>query len=156
LDDAVAAIPSSHKWTVANVFHSDNGQAVADALTARTCLSVSDGSFKDMRSTSGFLLEGPAGEEGRIYGTNAVRGARLDQDSYRGELGGIVGVLQVIKGIVQVHQVTRGKIRLGLDGKGALDQAGLSEPVRPSDRSFDLLAEIRSICVRLPVQVEFF
>jgi hypothetical protein len=80
LDDAVAAIPSSHKWTVANVFHSDNGQAVADM--AGTCLSVSDGSFKDMRSTSGFLLEGPAGEERRIYGTIAVPGARLDQDSY--------------------------------------------------------------------------
>jgi hypothetical protein len=67
-----------------------------------------------------------------------------------------MGVLQVIKCIVQVHHVTRGKIRLGLDGKGALDQAGLSEPVRPSDRSFDLLTEIRSICVRLPVQVECF
>jgi hypothetical protein len=156
LDSAVASIPLSYKWTIANVFHSDNGQAVADALKAGTCLSVSDGSFKDMRSTSGFLLEDPTGEEGRIYGTNAVPGARTDQDSYRGELGGIMGVLQVVKCIAQVHQVQSGKLRLGLDGKGASEQAGLAALVRPSDRSFDLLAEIRSICVSLPVQVEFF
>jgi hypothetical protein len=90
LKATVAAIPSSHKWTVANVFHSDNGKAVADALKAGTCLSVSDGSFKDMHSTSGFFLEGPVGEAGHIYGTNAVPGARTDQDSYRGELGGIM------------------------------------------------------------------
>jgi hypothetical protein len=96
------------------------------------------------------------GEAGRIYGTNAVPGARLDQDSYRGELGGIMGVMQAVKCIAHVHQVHQGKLRLGLDGLGALQQAGLSAPVRPSDRSFDLLAEIRSICVSLPVQVEFF
>jgi hypothetical protein len=156
LDSAVASIPSSHKWTIANVFHSGNGQALADALKAGNCLSAIDRSFKDMRSTSGFLLEGSTGEQGRIYRTNAVPGARTDQDSYCGELGGIMGVLQVVKCIAQVHQVHSGKLRLGLDGKGALEQVGRAEPVRPSDRSFDLLAEIRSTCVSLPVQVEFF
>jgi hypothetical protein len=120
LDDAVAAIPMSYKWTVANVFHSNNGQAVTDALKEGTCLSVSDGSFKDMRSTSGFLLEGPAGEAGWIYGTNAVPGARPDQDSYRGELGGIMGVLYIVHCVPLVHNVQRGKLRLGLDGKGAI------------------------------------
>jgi hypothetical protein len=109
-----------------------------------------------MRSTSGFLLEGPRGEAGRIYGTNAVSGARTDQDAYRGVLGGIMGMLQVVKCVAQVHHVHSGKLRVGLDGKGALEQAGFSAPVRPPHRSFDLLAEIRSICVSLPVQVAFF
>jgi hypothetical protein len=109
-----------------------------------------------MRSTSGFLLKGPEGETGHIYGTNAVPGAHTDQDSYRGELGGIMGVLQVANCVAQVNCVSTGKLRLGLDGKGAMEQSRLTRPVRPFDRSFDLLAEIRATCQRLPFQVEFF
>jgi hypothetical protein len=52
--------------------------------------------------------------------------------------------------------VQTGKLRLGLDGLGAMEQSRKQEPGRPSDRSFDLLAEIRALCVRLSVQVEFF
>jgi hypothetical protein len=142
LDEAITAIPQSHRWTVGTVFHSNNGRAVAAAIQNGTCLCVSDGSFKSMRSTSGFLLEGSEGETGRIDDTNAVPGARSDQDSYRGELGSIMGVLQVAHCVAQVHCVRAGKLRLGLDGKGAMEQSSLTRPVCPSDRSFDLLAKI--------------
>jgi hypothetical protein len=156
LDAAIMGMPPSHSWTIGTVFQSDNGRAVAEAIQQSTCLCVSDGSFKHMRSTFGFLLEGPAGEPGRIYGTSAVPGARQDQDSYRGKLGGIMGVLHVAACVAQVHGVTSGKLRLGLDGLGAMEQARLVRPVRPSDRSFNLLAEIRATCKRLPFQVKFF
>jgi hypothetical protein len=156
LDAAIEAIPSSHRWTIGTVFHSDNGKVVAEAIQQGTCLCISDGSFKTMQSTSGFLLEGPSGEEGRIYSTNAMPKARSDQDSYRGELGGIMGVLHVAVCVAQVHRVQTGKPRLGLDGQEAMEQSSLTRPVRPLDRSFDLLAEIRATCQRLPFQVEFF
>jgi hypothetical protein len=157
LDSAIEALPSSHRWTIGTAFYSDNGKAVAEAIKQRTCLCVSDGSFKSMRSTSGFLLEGPSGAVGRIYGTNAVPGARTDQDSYRGELGGIMGVLHLAACVAQVvHRVRSGKLRIRLDGLGAMEQSRLTRPTRPFDHSFDLLAEIRSTCQRLPFQVEFF
>jgi hypothetical protein len=82
--------------------------------------------------------------------------ARSDQDSYQGELGGIMGVLQGAHCVAQVHCVRAGKLRLGLDGKGAMEQSSLTRSVRPSDRSFDLLAEIQATCQRLPFQVELF
>jgi hypothetical protein len=156
LDAAITAIPQSHRWTVGTAFHSDNGKAVAGAIQNGTCLCGSDGSFKSMRSTSGFLLEGPEGETGRIYGTNAVPGARTDQDFYHRELGGIMGVLHVANCVAQLHCVRAGKLRLGLDGKGAMEQSSLTRPVRPFDHSFDLLAEIRATYQRLPFHVEFF
>jgi hypothetical protein len=159
LDAAIAGVPPFHRWTIDTVLQSDNRRAVAEAIQQSTRMCVSDGAFKHMRTMSGFLLEGPAGEPGRIYGTIAVPGAQQDQDSYRGELGGIMGVLHVAACVAQVHGVTAGKLRLGLDGLGAMEQACLVRPVRPvrlSDRSFDLLPAIRGTCNRLPLQVEFF
>jgi hypothetical protein len=118
---------------------------------------VSDGSFKDIRSFSGFLLEGPAGTAGRIYGTNSVPGNTSTKIPI-GEnlLAGIMGVLQLVKCILQVHNVHSGKLRLDLDGIGAMEQSRWLNPVRPSDRSFDLLAEIRALCLSLLIQVKCF
>jgi hypothetical protein len=67
-----------------------------------------------------------------------------------------MGVLHLAACVAQVHRVRSGKLRIGLDGLGAMEQSRLTRPTRPFDRSFDLLAEIRSTCQRLPFQVEFF
>jgi hypothetical protein len=91
----VAHLPSPSSWTIASLLQLDNGVAVAQAIQDGVGLAVSDGSFKDARSTSAFLLEGPTGAAGRMYSTNRIPGQRLDQDSRRGELGGILGVLHL-------------------------------------------------------------
>jgi hypothetical protein len=81
---------------------------------------VSNGFFKDACSTSAYLLEGPLGADGRVFGTNCVPRQRLDQDSYRGELGGILRALLVAQCIATVNNVQSGHLHLGLDGEEAM------------------------------------
>jgi hypothetical protein len=144
LTTAITIVNQKHSWATETLLHMDNGVSVAQAIRDGTCLAVSDGSFKASRSTSAFLLEGSAGGSGRIYGTNRVPGQRMDQDSYREELGGILGVLHTAHCIAMIHGVRSGCIRLGLDGEEAMKQAAIVGPIHPKMRSFDLLAEIRS------------
>jgi hypothetical protein len=76
---AVLQLAPHHSWATATLLQSDNGVAVADAIRTGHGLAVSDSSFKDSRSTSAFLFEGPNGAAGRIFGTNRVPGQRMDQ-----------------------------------------------------------------------------
>jgi hypothetical protein len=156
LAQEVEGLPPEYSWTVATLLQHDNGLAVATAIRDSTCVNISDGSFKDLRSTSAFLLEGPTGVDGRIYGTNQVPGQRLDQDSCRCELGGILGALRTAECISKVHAIHSGHLRLGLDGSEAMKQAALVGPVHPLMRSYDLLAEIRALRSQLTFTVELF
>jgi hypothetical protein len=135
LAQEVEGLPPEYSLTVATLLQHNNGLAVATAIRDSTCVAISDGSFKDLRSTPAFLLEGPAGEEGHIYGTNQVPGQRLDQDSYQGELGGILGALRTAQFISNVHAIHSGYLRLCLDGSEAMKQAVLVGPVHPLMRS---------------------
>ena len=43
-----------------------------------------------------------------------------EQDSYREELGGVMGMAMAIKLICTCHGVTRGSVEMGLDGEATL------------------------------------
>jgi hypothetical protein len=71
----ITIVNPQHSWATETLLHTDNGVAVStQAIQDGTGVAVSDGSFKDSRSTSEFLLEGSAGASGRIYGTDRVPG----------------------------------------------------------------------------------
>jgi hypothetical protein len=156
LTTAITIVDPQYLWATETLLYSDSGVSVAQAIRDGTGLAVSDGSFKDSRSTSAFLLEGSAGASGRIYGTNRVPGQHMDQDSYRGELGGILGVLLTAHCIAMIHGVRSGHTRLGLHGEEAMKQAAIVGPIHRKMRSFDLLAEIRALRSRLAFNVNFF
>jgi hypothetical protein len=156
LATAITIVDPQYLWATETLLHTDNGVAVAQAIRDGTGLAVSDGSFKDSRSTSAFLLEGSAGASGRIYGTNRVPGQRMDQDSYRGELGGILGVLHTAHCVATINGMWSGRLRLGLNGEEAMKQAAIVGPIHPKMRSFDLLAEIRALRSPLAFTVNFF
>jgi hypothetical protein len=142
LAEAVATIDPHHSWSTSTLLQNDNSAAITQGIRDGTGIAVSDGSFKDSRSTSAFLLEGPAGASG--------------QDSYQGELRGIVGTLHMAHCIATIHGVSTGRLHLGLDGEEAMKQAAIIGLIHPKMRSFNLLAEIRALRSRLSFTFEFF
>jgi hypothetical protein len=144
LEDARQCRQSADKWAISLLVSNDNGQNLADAIQKGSAYGVSDGSYKDARGTSTFLIEGDSGKTNRILGVNKIPGDPKEQSSYRAELGGIVGILAIVDCVVQVHNITKGKIKVGLDGEQAMLNAGGDWPLKPGQPDFDMLQDIRS------------
>ena len=144
LEEARRTLPHSDIWATDILVHSDDGASVAAAILAGTAYAVSDGSFKQQRGTSAFLLEGIDGETNRIVGFNEIPGAQEDQPPYRSELGGISGILATVDCICRVHSITTGSINCRLDGIQAMFHASRTDPLDHQRASFDLLTDIRN------------
>jgi len=65
-------------------------------------------------------------------------------------------MLAILKCIVQCYGIAKGSIRLGLDGKKGMEQAGGTFPLYPTQRSFDMLVDIRAKIQQLPISVTLF
>jgi hypothetical protein len=126
------------------LIHSDKGASVATAIAAGTAYAVSDGSFKQKRGTSAFLLEGSDGEANRVIGMNEIPGEADEQSAYRSELGGISRVIAAVDCICRLHGIKTGGINCRLDGEQALLHASGVDPLDPQQASFDLLTDIRN------------
>jgi hypothetical protein len=144
------------KWAISWFVSSDNGANLAEAIRKGIAYGVSDGSYKDERGTSAFLLEGGSGETNRIMGGNEIPGYSTEQSSYRAELGGIEGIIALVDCVVQVHSITSGSIRVGLDGEQAMLNAGGDWPLRPGQPDFDMLQDIRTKIKNSPLSWQFF
>jgi hypothetical protein len=101
---------------VEDLQHSDDGRSVADAIGLGVAYAVSDGSFKQGRGTSAFLLEGSGGAVGRILGANEIPGAEVDQSAYRSELGGISGVIATVACLCRLYDIRSGAINVDWTG----------------------------------------
>jgi hypothetical protein len=156
LDDASKALPRLDQWAIDECWHSDNGLHLATALRHGTALAISDGSYKQDRGTSAFLLQGPLKAQFRILGVNRTPGAPADQSAYRAELSGISGILALLSLLCQIHQIHKGSIRIGLDGDSAMKEASGFHPLSAEQPSFDLLADIRNKICQLPLTISFF
>jgi hypothetical protein len=155
LEEARRSLPAKDVWAADIIIHSDEGRAVALAIQDRTAYAVSDGSFKQRRGTSAFLLEGPDREQGRLIGLNEIRATPEDQSAYRSKLEGILGVLAVVDCLCRLHQVTSGLIHCRLNGEQVMLNASGDEPLDPQKASFDLLVDIRSKIKASPIEWQF-
>jgi hypothetical protein len=126
----------------------NNGLEIAKAIRDGTAIAVSDGSFKDSQGTAAFILEGslPAGQ---IVGVNVIPGAEESQSAYQSELGGVTGILEALHCIYRAHNITYGKVEVGLDGDQARKEAFGTWPLGPSRPDFDLIVHIRGRMIRL-------
>ena len=97
---------------------------MASAIQEGTAIGVSDGSHDTVRCTSAFIIThrrqgNTSNRFCNVKGNNVVPGVPHEQDSYRAELGGLMGLLVTLEMPCQVHQIQQGSIELGLDGEGA-------------------------------------
>ena len=157
--DFIDQLPTNTQWMVDELkFPDDDGEYLAQAIREGKALAVSAGSYKAQThtATSAFLLEGPDHESHRIIGVNRIPGRPRALSSYRAELGGIAGILILVKCLCQVHKVSHGKVRIGLDNASAIAQSKDDSPLSGQAPSRDLVTEIRQLLTHLPIQCEFF
>jgi hypothetical protein len=74
LEAARRTIAPLDRWAVDLLIHLDEGASVASAIAAGTAYAVSDGSFKQQRGTSAFVLEGSDGKASQVIGLNEIPG----------------------------------------------------------------------------------
>ena len=102
-----------------------------------------DGSYKLHHGTAAFALQTGSARAGRILGSNQTPGAEEEQNSFRSELGGIYGIVIVLKQLCQTHHIIAGGIEIACDCLGALQAVFTHEWDDPSQSSFDLIHQIR-------------
>jgi hypothetical protein len=122
----------------------DNGLEIAKAIQDGTAIAVSNRSFNDSQGMAAFILKGslPAGQ---IIGVNVIPGAEESQSAYPSEPGGVAGILEALHCICRAHNITYGKVEVGLDGDQAWKEAFGTWPLDPSRPDFDLLVHIQGM-----------
>jgi hypothetical protein len=129
----------------------DDGSAIAAAIRAGTCTSVSDGSFKDQYGTAAWVIEAESSVN-RCTGVNISPGAPSDQSAYRSEVSGLFGIATMIREICAFYNILDGTVQIGCDGLSALIQC--TDPdyvVKPTSPQFDLITATRAMLQQCPV-----
>ena len=130
---------------------------MAQAISTDEAIAVSDGSFAAGRSTSAFILttrHRPPPNFPVITAHNVVPGQAEEQDSYRAELGGLLGVVTLVDILCKTHNLHQGSIEVALDNKSAHD--AVFERGRPhaGQKAYDLILSIKRTLKQIPIQVK--
>jgi hypothetical protein len=141
------------QWAIQETSLTDDGEAIAKAISKGTAIAVSDGSYKDGRGTAGFILETSENFESknRIVGVNSIPGEQEDQSSYRSEIGGVSGVVETVGILCNRFAIKSGDIKVGLDGEQAMQNIFGNWPLYPGQADYDLLKDLREKIKKSPI-----
>ena len=155
--EAASQLAPQEQWATHTLTSLDEGKALAMALTTDKIIAVSDGSHQDDLATSGFILTTKNPKEELsippIHGSNIIPGTPEDQDSYRGELGRVMGIVTTLQLLCKLHNITNGATQIGLDGKEAKNSVFSERPPRVFSPSYDLIMAIRRKIAALPLTI---
>ena len=157
LQGHTATVHPLDQWAVSELQSADNGAAIAQLIQEGQAIAVSDGSYDQGISTSAFVLTSrtkPTQPLANVTGSNVVPGNPSEQDSYRAELGGIMGILTALEIICNLHSITHGEIEIGLDGEGAYKVIFTDKWVKAKDKAYDLINAVRHKLSSLPLTIK--
>ena len=100
---------------------------------------VSDGSYKQDRSSAAFTTV----PDKIIKGSLTIPGNKIDQSSYRAELGGILASIVYVNRTAEKFDISRGSCMMICDNKGALASSFGYKQINPRWKCYDLLCMIR-------------
>jgi hypothetical protein len=154
LEESIQNLPSAAQWSVKNFKSSDNGELIAKAITEGTAIAVCDGSYKEGKGSSAWVLEG-ASPTGRIIGSNLPPGISSGQNSYRSELAGLYDILTMLSTLRPVHQLSSGKIAIACDNISALNNLlDTSRSQKISDAEHDLIYAMKNQLASIPISYQ--
>ena len=145
------------QWAAPNVTCEDNGHSLAELIKKGKVIAVSDGSSGEDIATSSFVITSHKKRDEAntkpAQGSNTAPGTPDDQNSYRGEVAGIAGVVATTKMICNVHDITEGSLEIGLDGDSAMKVVFREKNPKPEDPCCDMILDIRRKIRELPIRV---
>jgi hypothetical protein len=148
LHDLIARLPAEERWALDHLDAIADLRPLAQSITAKACLAVSDGSLKDGIGTSAFIIEGYSTS---VKAMNIVPGPLSAGDSYRCELAGLYGILLLSRLLCQLFDIRSGSIHIRCDNSSALrvlDPWYIPDPAAPS---FDLVSALRQLLQHSPI-----
>ena len=153
VQSAFDKLPEGDQWALQDIGGLEAAAQVARSLRQGTAIAVSDGSYDKGFGTSSFVVHCTTTGK-RIKALNTVPGHATEQSSYRSELAGIAGTVAILTLLCQVYQIQDGSIEIGLDNEGALNAIFKDWDPKITDKSFDLIFDIRRKLQRLPLRVK--
>lgn len=142
--------PSPPTWpTESTSFHQSGLHTLIHEIAQGTAKVISDGSYKNGCSASAF--QHISQTDPGFQGTNIVPGGIEIQNSYRSELGGILGNIMTINHICTCYNISHGTVTAGCDNTSALYNAFGHHPITTKIPSRDLVAAIRYQLHRSPI-----
>jgi len=142
LEQYIEALPIEHKWPFAQ-FQKNNIEAVIRSMQEGTAAVVSDGSFKQHKGASLWILEAKD-VTGKVEGMNLVPGDEPIQSSYRSELAGLLGTILIANVMYELFKLVQASITIACNNDSALYMALQDEgQILVKTKDFDLLLSIR-------------
>ena len=146
------------KWICAWIQIPSDMQGFTQALYRSEAIGVSDGSYKDKWDlcSAGWIVWTTKSE---FKGGGTIPGPDGASGSYRGELGGLLGLSIILHIMEQLFPPPPSySIRLGCDGLSAITRALLTdrEYFHPTYKDFDLVARIIDYRSKLTGQIQPF
>ena len=129
---------------------------IAQQLQSESLIAVCDGSFLKSESAgaAAWVLE-TDDQNSSMEGSLVVPGAEADQNAYRSELFGILGVLVMVTAICKEYQIQAGGITIYCDGESAVKRVNNSRTqVSNKSQHFDVINSILSCCDNLPIGIK--
>jgi hypothetical protein len=168
LHDRLSRSFPATSWAVTHVLITDKDSAIASAIRAGRCASVSDGSLEDQCGTAIWAIEAEssvhrctgegippaaASKDNRCKGVNIVPGATTYKSLYRSEVAGVLGIATMIRETCAFHDITAGTVYLGCDGLSALiNFTDIDYVAKPASPHFDLITATRATLQQYPVK----
>lgn len=92
------------QWASIGVIMTAGINEIVRDIESGTAVGVSDGYFKDGFGTVSWILENTSGSQ-RIMGNVLIPGFQSNQSVYRSEIGGIYGLVMVVKLIKSIREL---------------------------------------------------
>ena len=165
-DTSLPPEPPSHKfgniklvkpkidWFMNYVSSSPTTHNLWNDIIQGQAYAVSDGSFFPTSRTGAcaWIVSTRGGEEW-IKGGGIIPGSTYDQDPYRSELGGQVGLASFITSIILPTGVTP-SITIACDGKAAIDRVNMAKNIMKSNmKNVDMLSIISDLWEDSPFNI---
>ncbi len=155
LQEAKQQLPTGDKWAVEQLSCPDERLSLAALVATNEVIAVSDGSHEDGLSTSAFIITTRSKKleltTPTVMGRNCVPGHPTDQQSHRGGLGGIMGIVVALALLCRIHNITSGSIEIGQDGEEAMKAVFSKWDPKPDQADYDLILDLRRKFAKLPI-----
>ena len=126
-------------------------QEFLDDLLSGRARCISDGSAKDGRAAMAFRNVGTDLDHPAFQGGQGIPGSYEDNNSFRSEAAGLLGLLTTVNLICIINNISSGGITVGCDSKSALRTAFHKDRVRPCQASRDIIQAIHHQIHRSPL-----
>ena len=146
--DAISLLPPQIPWFTKHMHATSSTVLLKESILAGTAIAVSDGSFFPLQKVGScaWVVSSPDGSEW-ISGGGIIPGEPEDQNSYRSELGGQLGVISALISMdIDVPSSAQTPITTYCDGISALNTVLLpSSAIKARHKHADLISITASL-----------